>query len=64
MNGKMYEHEIVQRNLGLLKDRGVVVIEPVFGELACGYEGNGKLAPIETILERVLKTLKSPETED
>ena len=63
MNGKMYEHEIVQRNLGLLKDRGVVVIEPVFGELACGYEGNGKLAPIETILERVLKTLKSPETE-
>ena len=44
MNGKMYEHEAVQQNLEILKGRGVEIIEPVVGELACGYEGIGKLA--------------------
>ena len=53
MNGKMYEHEAVQKNLETLRGRGVEIIEPVVGELACGYEGIGKLAPLELIAERV-----------
>ena len=57
MNGKMYEHEAVQKNLETLKGRGVEIIEPVFGELACGYEGIGKLASEKTILIRVIKRL-------
>ena len=57
MNGKMYEHEAVQKNLGTLKARGVQIIEPVVGELACGYDGIGKLAPVEKILIRVAEGL-------
>ena len=57
MNGKMYEHEAVQQNLATLKGRGVAIVEPVVGELACGYEGTGKLAPLEKIANRVIKEL-------
>jgi phosphopantothenoylcysteine synthetase/decarboxylase len=57
MNGKMYEHEAVQQNLEILKGRGVEIIEPVVGELACGYEGIGKLASVETIAECVVSKL-------
>lgn len=58
MNGKMYEHEAVQKNLEILKGRGVEIIEPVVGELACGYEGLGKLASIETIAKCVVSKLR------
>ena len=57
MNGKMYEHEAVQKNLETLKGRGVEIIEPVVGELACGYEGIGKLAPLDEIIKGVLTRL-------
>jgi len=59
MNGKMYEHEAVQKNLETLKGRGVQIIEPVVGELACGYEGIGKLAPVDVIRERVINWLNN-----
>ena len=58
MNGKMYEHEAVQRNLEVLKGRRVEIIEPVMGELACGYEGIGKLASVSEITERALAKLR------
>lgn len=57
MNGKMYQHEAVQKNLDALKGRGVEIIEPVVGELACGYEGIGKLAPIDVIVQKVISFL-------
>ena len=57
MNGKMYEHEAVQKNLEIVKGRGVEIIEPVVGELACGYEGIGKLASVDEIIKRVLTHL-------
>ena len=57
MNGKMYEHDAVQKNLDTLKARGVEMIEPVVGELACGYEGIGKLAPIDIIVQKVVSFL-------
>ena len=58
MNGRMYEHKAVQKNLETLMGRGVEIIEPVIGELACGYEGLGKLASIETITECVVSKLR------
>ena len=58
MNGKMYEHEAVQKNLETLKGRGVEIVEPVVGELACGYEGLGKLASVETIAKCVVSKLR------
>jgi phosphopantothenoylcysteine synthetase/decarboxylase len=57
MNGKMYEHPATQANLQTLRARGHAVVEPAEGMLACGYEGVGKLAPVEEIVSRVLSIL-------
>ena len=54
MNGKMWHHPATQRNLLQLKDDGVNIIEPANGELACGYQGIGRLAELEDILEAIL----------
>ena len=54
MNGKMWHHPATQRNLLKLKDDGVNIIEPANGELACGYQGIGRLAELEDILEAIL----------
>ena len=53
MNGKMYEHPATQANLATLKERNYHFVDPVEGLLACGYEGIGKLAPVERILSQV-----------
>lgn len=53
MNGKMFEHPATQANLDTLRARGHAIIEPAEGLLACGYEGRGRLAPVEEIIERV-----------
>ncbi|MFW5883338.1 MAG: flavoprotein [Verrucomicrobiota bacterium] len=53
MNGKMLAHAATQANLETLRQRGVAFIEPAEGMLACGYEGHGKLAPVEAIIEAV-----------
>jgi len=51
MNVNMYAHPAVQENLKKLKTRGVEVLEPESGELACGWEGKGRLPEPEEILE-------------
>jgi len=57
MNGKMLEHAATQANIRLLQERGHEFIDTIEGMLACGYEGNGKLAPVERILEAIDKRL-------
>ncbi|MCD8482814.1 MAG: bifunctional phosphopantothenoylcysteine decarboxylase/phosphopantothenate--cysteine ligase CoaBC [Verrucomicrobia bacterium] len=57
MNGKMLNHPATQQNLATLKSRGHRLVEPVAGMLACGYEGEGKLAAVETIVSAVLDAL-------
>ncbi len=57
MNGKMYEHPATQANLQTLRSRGHAVVDPAEGMLACGYEGLGKLAPVDEIVARVLLIL-------
>ena len=54
MNGKMYDHPAVEANLKTLRERGHTIVEPVEGLLACGYEGKGRLAPVEDIEAAVL----------
>lgn len=61
MNGKMYEHPATKANMSLLKERGYDFIEPATGMLACGYEGVGKLAPVESIVERVIEFLQGKD---
>ncbi len=53
MNGKMWLHPATQRNLAQLTTDGCAFIGPAEGELACGYEGIGRLAPVEEILARI-----------
>ena len=59
MNGHMYQNAFVQRNIDLLKTHGVHFIEPASGDLACGYEGIGRLNTVETILQGVSNILSA-----
>ncbi|MGZ0656251.1 flavoprotein [Coraliomargarita sp. W4R53] len=54
MNGKMLAHPATQSNINTLRERGYHFIEPKSGMLACGYEGQGKLASVETIVDSVM----------
>jgi len=56
MNGKMWLHPATQENVKTLKQRGVQFIGPDEGLLSCGYEGIGRLWPVEKIAEAALKT--------
>jgi len=57
MNGKMLAHPATQTNLKTLRKRGNQFIDPSNGLLACGYEGEGKLAPVADIVKRVEELL-------
>ena len=53
MNTRMWEHPSVQANLRILESRGVHVIAPEVGRMACNTYGPGRLAPVELIVETV-----------
>jgi phosphopantothenoylcysteine decarboxylase/phosphopantothenate--cysteine ligase len=57
MNVNMFEHPAVQENLATLRARGVGVVEPGEGYLACGWLGKGRLAEVETIVAAALARL-------
>ena len=53
MNGNMWQHVATQNNVQTLTDRGVQFIGPEKeGMLACGYEGVGRLVPVEDIVSK------------
>jgi len=53
MNGKMWQHPATVKNVETLRSFGTQFVEPAEGMLACGYEGVGRLAEVETILRAV-----------
>lgn len=55
MNTKMLEHPATQKNLEILKSRGVKVIDSEIGLLACGTSGKGRLAEPENICAELVK---------
>ena len=57
MNVNMWQHEATQRNLDTLRRRGVRIVEPGSGYLACGMIGAGRLAEPDQIVEAVMETL-------
>ncbi len=57
MNGKMWLHPATQRNVKTLQSTGVEFIGPEEGLLSCGYEGLGRLWPVEAIARRALALL-------
>lgn len=52
MNGKMWLHPATVANVKILRERGVAFIGPEEGMLACGYEGIGRLWPVEGIIQQ------------
>ena len=57
MNVHMFENPATQQNLKLLAQRGIRVVDPEFGRLACGYEGKGRLPDTDLILEEIIYAL-------
>ncbi|HXG48348.1 MAG TPA: flavoprotein [Methylomirabilota bacterium] len=57
MNGKMWLHPATQANVAALKARGVEFMGPDSGMLSCGYEGVGRLMPVDHIAQRVVQLL-------
>ena len=54
MNGKMWEHPATQRNVAQLEADGCRFLGPEeSGMLACGYEGAGRLVPVEKIIDAI-----------
>lgn len=60
MNSAMWENQFLQENLNRLKKSGAVIINPASGYLACGESGDGKLADIREITNRIVELL-SPQ---
>ncbi|MCG6917648.1 MAG: bifunctional phosphopantothenoylcysteine decarboxylase/phosphopantothenate--cysteine ligase CoaBC [Deltaproteobacteria bacterium] len=59
MNVNMYESQVVQENLAKLTSRGFHQVGPESGDLACGAQGLGRLAPLDEILESIRLVLTS-----
>ncbi|MBQ7544841.1 MAG: bifunctional phosphopantothenoylcysteine decarboxylase/phosphopantothenate--cysteine ligase CoaBC [Synergistaceae bacterium] len=57
MNEHMYANPAVQENVAALKRRGIRVIEPEDGELACGVSGKGRMPEPEEIMHEVFRAL-------
>jgi len=57
MNVNMWDHPATQSNLEILKKRGVRIVEPGTGYLACGMTGPGRLAENEAIVAATLEAL-------
>jgi len=51
MNCNMWENQFVQKNVASLKKTGFYIVSPESGELACGYEGAGRMASVEKIFD-------------
>ena len=57
MNVNMFDHPAVVENIGLLRRRGVRVVEPGSGYLACGWLGKGRLAEVGEIVDAAMAAL-------
>ena len=64
MNVNMWQHEATQENLATLRARGVRIVEPNEGYLACGMTGPGRLASQEEILKAVEEVLRGRQDLD
>lgn len=53
MNGKMWQHPATRRNVDRLREDGCHFVGPGSGQLACGYEGVGRMAEVAEILAAI-----------
>jgi len=64
MNVNMWNHPATRANIEVLRQRGVAIVEPGSGYLACGMTGSGRLADVETIAQAVLAALEPAPAQD
>ena len=64
MNVNMWNHAATQTNLATLRQRGVEIIEPGSGYLACGMTGSGRLAEIDEIVHAALARIQRDDEND
>ncbi len=55
MNDKMWANKIVQENVNKLKEHGYHFVAPEYGKMACGDKGVGRLAKIESIVDKLIE---------
>ena len=60
MNTNMFENQVTQDNLDILRRYGWEVIAPASGRLACGAVGAGKLPEPEVLLQHILRAIALP----
>ncbi|MFZ9887765.1 MAG: bifunctional phosphopantothenoylcysteine decarboxylase/phosphopantothenate--cysteine ligase CoaBC [Myxococcota bacterium] len=63
METRMWQHPATQQNVELLRSRGAIFVEPAKGALASGRDGEGRLAPVEDIVEACCRALTEPDLE-
>lgn len=63
MNVNMYEHQATQDNITILRKRGVSFVDPEEGELACGWQGTGRLASPWEIFNHIRRALSNHDLE-
>lgn len=61
MNVHMYQNPITQRNISILRENGILVMEPSEGDLACGYSGKGRFPEPIDIVKKVEELLGKQE---
>lgn len=57
MNVEMWRHPVVRANVEILRARGHHFVDPEPGMLACGIEGDGRLASVDSIVNKILNIL-------
>ena len=60
MDGGMWQHPLVQKNVKTLRDTGVEILDPEFGSLASGHIGWGRFPSEETIMSSIISLLTVP----
>jgi phosphopantothenoylcysteine decarboxylase/phosphopantothenate--cysteine ligase len=63
MNVKMWDNPATQANLCTLRERGVRIVDVGSGDLACGYQGRGRMAALDVILSTVESCLGEAKQE-
>ncbi len=58
MNCNMWENSFIQQNIKKLEQHNYQIIRPESGNLACGYEGVGRLADVQTIFDAIVKNFE------
>tara|TARA_Y100001960_G_C14776729_1_gene883678 strand:- start:121 stop:1326 length:1206 start_codon:yes stop_codon:yes gene_type:complete len=61
MNVNMFTNPLIQENINKLSNLGIEFVEPGVGDLACGWEGKGRLADIEKILMSIKKKVSKSD---